>query len=231
VKDEVALTPAKLALELGEDPKSIRRWLRAQGWRPEVEKGQHWYLSNAQAQSARERFTVRRDVSPSPFDARQWNVGELLRTYSAILRELRRRNLVRTNNAPVGDLAEYACAIVYQGTLAPNSEKSYDLTAGDGRRIQVKVRNLRDDTRASSAFSPIRSFEFDVCAFLLIDEARSRVDAAFEWSVDEVRQHGVHRIHTNGTVVRVRQVRSAQVGLDITKSVQFAWQSMLALME
>jgi hypothetical protein len=220
-----------LALETGEDPKTIRRWLRDQGWRPEVEKGRHWFLTGLQAQSVRDRFGPQSHSELARFDARDWSVGELLKAYSAILVELRHRGLVRTNNAPVGDLAEYACAIVYEGKLAPNSEKSYDLVASDGRRIQVKVRNLRDDTRPSSVFSPLRSFDFDACAFILIDEVRGRVDAAFEWSVDEVREHGVHRTHTNGTVVRVRQVRSGKIGIDITPGVQRAWQSMLDLLE
>jgi hypothetical protein len=56
-------------------------------------------------------------------------VRQLMQLYTDILVELQRRGLVRTNNAPIGDLAEYAAVLAYGGKLAKNSEKSYDLTA------------------------------------------------------------------------------------------------------
>jgi hypothetical protein len=223
------ITPKHLATDLGVDVKGIRRWLRVQGWRPEVEKGQAWELTVEQAALVRQHFHSLPLPSVAAFDARDWTVGELLLAYASILSELRRRGLVRTNNAPIGDLAEYACAIVYGGTLAPNSAKSFDITAADGKRVQVKVRNVREDTRASSVFSPLRSFDFDVCVFVLVDERNGAVSAAFEWTSTEVREHGTHRSHTNGTVVRVRQVRSGAVGRDVTEHLRAAWATMLAL--
>ena len=222
-------TPQTLSDELGVDPKRIRKWLRAQGWRSEVEKGQSWELSPEQTEAVHIQFGPIQNAGPESFNAKDWNVGELLQAYSSILGELRSRGLVRTNNAPVGDLAEYACAIVYGGVLAPNSAKSYDLTAADGRRIQVKVRNIREDTRSSSVFSPLRSFDFDVCVFVLVDERQGVVSAAYEWTADDVQAHGTHRTHTNGTVIRLRQVRSAGIGLNVTDSVRAAWSAMLAL--
>lgn len=155
-----------------------------------------------------------------------WTVGQLLGTYTSILEELRRRGLVRTNNAPVGDLAEYAASIVYRGTLAPNSEKSYDLTASDGRLIQVKVRNIRPETIPSAVFSVIRSFGFDACIFVLIDPVNQQVHGAFEWTAAEVRKFGVHREHTNGIAVRVGQAR--QHGIDLTEQFDEVWREMLA---
>jgi hypothetical protein len=224
-------TPPSLGHELGVDPKTIRRWLRSQGWRAEVEKGQPWLLDEIQERAVRARFAPTAVVAAPRFSARELSVRELLEAYSAILAELRRRSLARTNNAPIGDLAEYAAALAYSGLLAPNSEKSFDLTAADGRRIQVKVRNVRDDTRPSSVFSPIRSFEFEACLFMLVDEPRNEVSAAFEWSTHEVREHGTHRDHTNGTVVRVRQIRSGRIGIDRTDELRRAWETMLSLTE
>ena len=131
-----------------------------------------------------------------------------------VLTELRHRGLVRTYNAPIGDLAEYCAAIVYDGLLAPNSEKSYDLVAVDGRKVQVKVRVRRADTSSSATFSVIRSFDFDVCLFLLID-SDGEVAAAREWTVQEVRDAGRHKPHINGSVVRLSQVTSGSaLGID-----------------
>lgn len=131
---------------------------------------------------------------------------------------------MRTNNAPIGDLAEYCAAIVYDGLLAPNSKKGYDLVTGDGRRVQVKVRLIRSDTSPSAVFSPIRSFDFDVCVFVLIDAAANDVLAATEWTAESIREIGKHRAHTNGLVVRVGQVRSS-AGQSTDRSHEFrrAW--------
>lgn len=153
--------------------------------------------------------SIRPAASAGSDDLATVSVGQLLERYAGILAELRLRGLVRTNNAPIGDLAEYCAAIVYDGLLAPKSEKSYDLVAQDGRKVQVKVRVIRSDTSPSAVFSPIRSFGFDVGAFLLIDGDRGGVLAARELTAEDVQHAGKHRAHTNGVVVRVGQVRSA----------------------
>jgi hypothetical protein len=56
-----AITPSELARELGHDDggKAIRRWLRTQSWRSEVEKGVRWYLSPEQADFVRSEFRNR----------------------------------------------------------------------------------------------------------------------------------------------------------------------------
>jgi hypothetical protein len=229
VLDDDTTTPTALADELKADPRQVRAWLRANGIRPEAERWQRWSLTVNQADLVRAHFggelVVKEEVQPS-FIGAEWTVGQLIGTYASILEELRKRGLIRTNNAPVGDLAEYAASIVYDGVLAPNSEKSYDLIASDGRRIQVKVRNIRPETSPSATFSVIRSFEFDACIFVLIDTVNDRVQGAFEWTAAEVQDFGVHREHTNGIAIRVAQAR--RHGIDLTDQVDEAWREMLA---
>lgn len=152
-------------------------------------------------------------------------VGELLDTYSGILDELRCRGLIRTKNAPVGDLAEYAAAIAYGGALEKNSAKSYDLLARDGRRVQVKVRNVDQSTSKSQTFSAIRSDGYDVCLFVLVSE--NRVSEAREWSPSDVAERGKYRELTNSVAIRVGQIGSA--GADVRQMMQEAWLEMLAL--
>ena len=206
----------------------MRRWLRKNGIRPWGERWQRWSLTLDQADLVRQHFgggVAAESESQSDFIASNWTVGQLLGTYDSILEELRRRGLVRTNNAPVGDLAEYAASIVYGGVLAPNSEKAYDLTASDGRLIQVKVRNLRPGSSPSAVFSVIRSFGFDACIFVLINSVNHRVQGAYEWSIAEVQEFGVHRAHTNGVTIRVSQARHH--GIDLTDQVDEVWREML----
>ena len=58
----------------------------------------------------------------------QQTVVGLLFGYARILAELRDRGVVRSNNAPAGDYAEWLCASALDATLVDNfSVKSYDL--------------------------------------------------------------------------------------------------------
>lgn len=224
-----------LADELNVDPKAVRAWMRRQNWRHPVEAGSAWALNDEQASLVRSHFTGD-DATPAPHsepghsdELAGVSVGQLLTQYADILAELRLRGLVRTNNAPIGDLAEYCAAMVYDGALAPNSEKSYDLVAGDGRKLQVKVRLIRSGTSPSAGFSPIRSFNFDACVFLLIDGDHGEVIAAREWSAQEVQESGKHRAHTNGIVVRVGQITSASAhGVDRVDEFRQAWRELTA---
>ncbi|MBF4580791.1 hypothetical protein [Frigoribacterium sp. VKM Ac-2530] len=241
------LSVAELAAQIGADPKQVREWMRTQGWRHPAEAGQPWALTGEQVAILTARFSkspagsisMEGSVAPAPTGLddgagedetplAQLTVGELLDTYTNVLAELRARHLVRTNNAPIGDLAEFCAAMVYDGLLAPNSEKSYDLAAADGRKVQVKVRLVRPGMASGAVFSPIRSFDFDLCAFLVIDNEAGQVVAAREWTPEDIREHGSFKQHTNGTVVTVSQLRSSRAhGTDRTADFNTAWQALL----
>jgi hypothetical protein len=77
---------------------------------------------------------------------------ELLATHERLLGELRRRNVVRTNDAPSGQYAEWLAQQILGGELAPNSVKSFDLITATGERIQVKARVIR-----AAAEAPLRT--------------------------------------------------------------------------
>ena len=242
----------ELAAQIGADPKRVREWMRAQGWRHPAEAGQPWALTGEQVAILTARFSENTEASsagsiviepastPVAGDVddiagadetplAHLSVARLLDAYADVLAELRTRHLIRTNNAPIGDLAEFCAAMVYDGLLAPNSEKSYDLAAADGRKVQVKVRLVRPGMASGAVFSPIRSFDFDLCAFLVIDNAAGQVVAAREWTPDEVREHGSFKQHTNGTVVTVAQVRSSKArGRDRTADFNAAWRDLLS---
>jgi hypothetical protein len=57
---------------------------------------------------------------------------DLLTTYAQILTLLVDRGVTRSRNAPVGDIAEFLVAKAYAGTLAPPSEKSWDVRVNVG---------------------------------------------------------------------------------------------------
>jgi hypothetical protein len=58
---------------------------------------------------------------------------DLLSTYESILGELARRGVIRTNDSPIGQSAEWLAARVLDGVLEANSVKSHDLGGKSSR--------------------------------------------------------------------------------------------------
>lgn len=123
---------------------------------------------------------------------------ELLAAYESILAELRERKIVRTNDAPLGQWAEWLARDVLSGTLEPNSKKGFDLVTPEGRKIQVKARLVRDEKKRSERLlSVFRSFDFDDCLVLLFDE-KYEVRKAVLLSAKDVEAHARRSKHVNG---------------------------------
>lgn len=148
-------------------------------------------------------------------------LAELFASYRAILGELKRRKIVRTENAPAGDYAEYLVCKALGGTLAPNSERSFDLTAPERGRIQVKCR-ITDPSGANprTQLSPFRSFDFDLAAIVLLNADYS-VGRAVLVPVATIQANASHRPHVNGHVVHARPaLLDAPGNTDITDVVR-----------
>ncbi len=151
------------------------------------------------------------------------SLRDLLASYCAIIAELKRRKVVRTDNAPAGDYAEYLVCKALAGMLAPNSERSFDLTAPTWGRVQVKCR-VTDASRANprSQLSPFRSFDFDVAAVVLLNSNYS-VRRAVLVPVATIREVSHYREHVNGYVVHARKALLDTAGnADITDLVSAA---------
>ena len=66
------------------------------------------------------------------------SICELLALHAALLEELRARGVLRSENNPTGDLAEYLFCSAYGWQRYSNSEKALDATGEDGTRYQIK---------------------------------------------------------------------------------------------
>lgn len=112
--------------------------------------------------------------------------------------------MVRTENAPAGDYAEFLVAAALGGDLAPNSEKSYDVLA-DGVRLQVKARVVSDPPRSGQLqLSTFRSFDFDEAVIVLLDDHDYGVRHAIRLPVEHLQAVAVHDQHVNGYRVHAR---------------------------
>jgi hypothetical protein len=152
---------------------------------------------------------------------------DLLGLYRSILGELRRRDVIRTDNAPAGDYGEYLVATAFGGVRAPNSEKSWDVAVA-GKRIQVECRIVSDPpARGQLQLSPFRSFAFDVAIIMLLSSDDCSVRRAVEVPASVVEELSRHSAHVNGAILRATAALfDHDLAIDVTEQLRAAARTM-----
>ena len=113
--------------------------------------------------------------------------------------ELRRREAIRSENSPTGDLAEALVAEFYGVELAAGSTAGYDLKLRNGRRVQVKARR-RTPRSKPSHYGVMRGLDqdpFDLLVVVHLDE-NFGVESAYRLPIAVVKQLARYSEHTNG---------------------------------
>ncbi|MEH3100144.1 hypothetical protein [Sphingomonas adhaesiva] len=106
---------------------------------------------------------------------------DLLRLQAAAIEELRRRDIVRTANAPLGDYGERLFAQAFDWVLTQNSSATHDAVDSAGRRYQIKARRLRIGGAGERQLGILRALEggaFDYLAAVLLNRDFSVARAA-----------------------------------------------------
>src|SRR5215472_9194815 len=142
--------------------------------------------------------------------------------YRAILSELKSRGVIRTENAPVGDYAEYLVATALGGQLAPNSEKAWDVRGHDGEKLQVKARVVSEPAEPGQLqLSPFRSFGFDSAVIVLLSATDYAVSRASKVPCHVVESSAVYRQHVNGKVLFARpEIMGHPLATDLTETLR-----------
>ena len=145
--------------------------------------------------------------------------AELFTTYGAVLAELRARGVVRTNNAPAGDYAEYLVAAGLGGTLVPPSVKSHDVRLPDGRLVQVKARVISDPPVGGwRQLSAIRSWEFDWLVVVFLSNVDYHVVRAVKISSAVAEAAAKWRAIDNANLLHATE-DLLSLGIDVTEAV------------
>jgi hypothetical protein len=150
--------------------------------------------------------------------------SDLLALYRGVLRELRRRRVVRSTNSPVADYAEYLVVKALSLGLAPKSTKGYDATDAQGQRYEIKGRRLtaHNRSRQLSVIRGLRERHFAYLAGVLFDERFSVLRACL-LPIKIVEQEAVYREHVNGWILHLRDSLWELEGVDdITSAVRAA---------
>lgn len=156
-------------------------------------------------------------------DLTSMTVRQLLKLEAGVIRELKRRDLVRTNNKALGDIAEQIVHRARSGVIEPNSTKSHDITTPDGQRIQVKAM-IQRRTGAAAKFSQFRSTDFDTAVFLVLDDEEFDLAEAYEVPAQLIHEQARYSAHTNSRQPTLRQVRS--LGADVSEEMRSAYRML-----
>jgi hypothetical protein len=138
------------------------------------------------------------------YDAAKRSTGDLLRDWAAVMRELRRRDVIRTNNNPVGDIAEAIVHGHYGGERASFSQAGWDVLTPEGERIQVKAARSTPTNKRTN-LSPIRDRDYDSVVAVLFDEDFQVMDA-LKVSREVAEELATYKAHINGHVLYINRL-------------------------
>lgn len=126
------------------------------------------------------------------------SVPELIQLSRRTLYALRDRQVVHTLDNLTGGLAELLVSIAYDGELAPNSQKGYDVMAGR-EQLQVKARALPYPNVGSNTTGVIGPGNYDKMIVVLFNPEDLSVAMASELTPDlvELRKTAKNRLVPN----------------------------------
>ena len=148
----------------------------------------------------------------------------LLTQYSAIMRELKHRRVVRSTNNPVADYAETLAAKAFNLTLASKSTKGYDAEDSKGKRYEIKGRRPTPEnkSRQLSVIRELPKHHFHYLLGVVFDEDFT-VKRACRMTAKAVERLAVHRSYVNGWIVQLRdEVWDLRGVEDVTQQLRAA---------
>ena len=157
-----------------------------------------------------------------PMNIKNLAPKELLRLSGAVICELRARGIVRTENSPVGDYAEWLVAESFGWERVKSSVKGHDLVDPvSGLRYEVKSRRASKKIKSPqlSAIRDIQGSHFDFLIVIIFDQDFNVLRAL---KVPHAVVHGVgkHNVHTNSLLLHADKNLAQQPGVeDITSLI------------
>lgn len=138
-------------------------------------------------------------------ELRTASVSQLLRSFAAILDELRDRGVVRSRNNPIADYTEWLVARQLGFQLTGNSTRGYDAIGPQGTKYQIKGRRL-STPKSSRQLSVVRNlggYEFHFLIAVLFDH-HFRVIEAYKIPHGVIEEHARYSPHVNGHLLRLQ---------------------------
>jgi len=110
------------------------------------------------------------------------------------------------------------------GELAPNSEKSWDVLANDGEKLQVKARVVSDPAKPGQLqLSVFRSFSFDSAVIVLLSAIDYTVSRASKVPRHVIESSAKYQKHVNAHVLFARpEIMGHPDATDLTATLRAA---------
>jgi hypothetical protein len=137
-------------------------------------------------------------------DLTNWTTRDLLKLWAAIMRELFRRDVVRTANNPIGDIAEAVVAEHYAGKRESFSNSGWDVTAPDGERLEVKGIRIAAARRRAN-LSPLPATSTYTHVVVVVFDAELRVTEALRIPRAAVERLFAPRKKDGARIIRLSQ--------------------------
>lgn len=133
------------------------------------------------------------------------NEKELLQLQASITNELIKREIVRTQNNPLGDYTEWLVSEALDLELEVNSKSGFDAVDKTGTRIQIKGRRitLKNKSRQLSAIRKYEEKDFDDLIAVIFDENFNVIEACLI-PHEVVGEYATYRKHVNGHVLNLK---------------------------
>jgi hypothetical protein len=106
------------------------------------------------------------------FELSRLSTPDLLKIHAQVLAELRNRQVVRSENAPTGDYAEWLCVQRLGLVLQKNSALGFDAIDSIGTKFQIKGRRVTPANKSVQlgAIRDLDRSDFDFLVGILFDQ-------------------------------------------------------------
>lgn len=144
---------------------------------------------------------------------------ELLRLHSDVISELQRRDIVRTQNNPIGDYTEWLVCKCLDLQIEGNSRAGFDATDSAGLRYQIKGRRSADKNIQFSAIRNLEQDHFD-CVIAVAFNPDYTIRFAVKLTPTSVGQLATYRQHVNAHILILTDNHVGAEGVeDITQDL------------
>jgi len=138
-----------------------------------------------------------------------WTTAQLLGHFAELLDELKHRGVLRSNNNPTGDYAEWLFCRAFGLAQEPNVAPGWDAVAADGSRVQIKGRRRGPTQSVYRPLGFMRGLDAPVPPFdtlgAVVFEPGYEVALACIAPFDVVSEYAVFVPRVNGWRVRISQ--------------------------
>lgn len=161
-------------------------------------------------------------------DLSNLSIQALLQRHAAIGDELYNRDVCRTSNNPLGDVAEFLFHKSFGWALEPNSKAGFDAICKKHGKIQIKSRRVSSRNKSLQA-GDIRKLDehlFDQLAGVVFDE---KYDVKFAMLIPHslIQNSALQIKHTNSYRIYLRPDWLQRAGvIDLTNKIRSTWHSL-----